>query len=1035
MIAMVPAATPVEPTLVWDGDRVVDGQESYFGEVILLEGNLTVTGALTFENTELILAQTQNGSCDVTVKSGGNLSVLAGSVIRSSDPKAHFTFKVLSGGSLWMNGSRLSDCGWDDLGNGTHHAENLRGLYLASSNATVTNSELSENGFGLIIDGTCSPLIQNNNISQNDADGIRVLGGATPLIDHNTIVGNALIYPWWFSSWAGIGSEASSPRISNNTLGTVRIQGWTYPRNGITLGGGGSPVVEDNLVMGFDGDGGTFYGLLVDGGTNARISRNHFSGDLTAINIAGGRSVVSDNLIQRGTQVSTMYSYGIMDRTLSVYSNNTITGFTGGVLVESSPGAIFDNITVLDCAIGVDAYSVPGATFTVTVINSTLARNFIDAQATNPHFGPGGTLTLVNPSYDSSEVAAPGGSEKLVVAWHCRADASFESDSRPASGALMNFTDAGGALAAQSFAGPNGSAGPFALPEFVLSGGVRTVKTPYAVSAASGRWTNRTVAQIDHQLNVTVTLDDIPPWILVQTPGNGTLTNASSVRVSGTCEPGAAVNVSGLRAQVTADGHWNVVVPLEEGENIIIAEATDRGNNAAPAAITVISDTARPDLVLYTPKDGLLTNNPYLNVTGSAPDRSATLKVNGATVPCGPDGAFSAEVELFEGENHIIIECRDAAGNLNSISHLVTLDTAAPELVITDPENGTLTREPALTLSGRAEAGSVVTVNGGPVNLNGGGFLIHGTLAEGENVFVFQSRDRAGNTATASVTVRLDTIAPVITVLAPSDGSLLNRSTVEVRGTVEPGATVKVQGAKVVFQGTEFGVNLTIPAQGPYTITIEARDAARNVAETSLTVTLDTVAPALKLTGPAAGTVTNQSAIKITGKSEAGASVRLGGKMVVADQKGAFCFTAALPAEGKNVLIVEAVDRAGNRAELALEVFRDTVLTYNVTPPAERTRAGTVLIRGMAEPGSTVTVAGRALALAGDGAFAAEVPLETGPNEIRVTVQDRAGNRGETVLEVTREKPAATTSTPGFEALWMVAGLGLVLAIWYRKRK
>jgi len=1034
LFAMIPAATPVEPTLVWDGDRVVDGDESYLREVILLEGNLTVTGCLRLAATELIVSGLNHGDRTITVARGGSLFVESGSYIHSSDPDARFSFAVYSDGSLCMNASRLSDCGWDDFANPGNSPEDVRGLYIASDGSSVTNSTLTGNAFGVIIDGGSAPVIRNNNISKNDADGIRVLGGSSPTIDHNTVSGNALTYPWFLCYQADLTTEGSSPRITNNTLGAVTEEGAVFPNIGLYIGEGGSPVVENNLIEGMDGEFSSYYGILVSGDTTAKIHKNHLKGNLEALVAFDGRLTVTDNVIERGTPVSQMSSCGLEDGTASSYANNTVKGYVTGVLAVSPSTGFFENLTVTDCPVGMDAFSTPGATFAVTVANSTFARNTQDVQATNPHFGPGGTVTLLNPSYDRNKVAAAGSSERLVVAWSTGARARFESNGRAASGALFNLTDQSGALAFQAFAGPDGSVGPLPLVEYVLSGGARSVKSPYTASVARDRWTNKTTIQADRVQNVDMLLDDLPPWVRFENPENGTLLNCPSLRVAGSCEPRSSVRLNGAQASVSGDGRWSAGLVLEEGPNLLLAVATDAGGNTASAERSVVLDTTLPELAVLAPRDGLLTNRSRLEVTGTA-EPSARLKVNGGAVDCGPDGAFSVEVELFEGENHIIIECRDAAGNLNSISRLVTLDTVAPELVITDPENGTLTREPALTLSGRAEAGSVVTVNGGPVNLNGGGFLIHGTLAEGENVFVLQSRDRAGNTATASVTVRLDTIAPVVTVLAPSDGSLLNRSTVEVRGTVEPGATVKVQGAKVVFQGTGFGVNLTIPAQGPYTITIEARDAARNIAETSLTVTLDTVEPALKLTGPAPGTVTNQSAIKITGKSEAGASVRLGGKMVVADQKGAFCFTAALPAEGKNVLVVEAVDRAGNRAELALEVFRDTVLTYNLTPPAERTRAGTVLIRGLAEPGSTVTVAGRSLALAGDGSFAAEVPLETGPNEIRVTVRDRAGNQGETVLEVTREKPAAATSTPGFEALWMLSGLGLVLAIWCRKRK
>jgi hypothetical protein len=241
---------------------------------------------------------------------------------------------------------------------------------------------------------------------------------------------------------------------------------------------------------------------------------------------------------------------------------------------------------------------------------------------------------------------------------------------------------------------------------------------------------------------------------------------------------------------------------------------------------------------------------------------------------------------------------------------------------------------------------------------------------------------------------------------------------------------VKVQGEAVVLAGGEFRANITIPQDGPFTIKIEVQDAARNLADTTVTVTLDTVEPTLKLTGPLPGAVTNQTGIRVSGKTEPGAKVRLGNVMVLADSRGFFNTSVALPEEGQNTILVEATDAAGNTAESSVVVFRDTVLYWNVTRPAEKTRQKSVVVSGMAEAGSAVTVAGSPVSLAANGSFSVQVPLETGPNAIRVTVRDAAGNQAETVIEVTREKAPAGKSTPGFECVLALSAMALALAAW-----
>lgn len=1039
LIAQTPAAEAGGvPSVVWDEDHVVDGIENYRGGVISLSGDLTVTGSLTLEGTELVATGQSHGDCAIKVESGGKLTVLAGSVIRSSDPEVHYTFAVYSGGRLTMNDSRVTDCGWDDTENGGDNPADVRGPYIASDRVAITNSTFTQNGFGLIIDGGSAPLVQDCNISRNHGDGVMIIGDSSPVFDRNTLVGNALTYPWFLCYQADLSSCGGAPRISNNTFGTVEEGGSLFPNEGMVLGDG-NPAVEHNLVEGFDGDWASYCGIMVIDDCRGTIHGNILRGNLEAFVAHSGRMTVRDNTVDRGTPVSQMTSYGIEDGACSQYVNNTVRGYDTGVLGVSPSTSTFQDLAVTDCDVGVDCFSIPGATFDVVVQNSTLAQNGRDAQATNPHFGSGGKLSLINVSCDRAKLSAPGASERLVLGWYIGADVHYESDGRPATGALLNFNDSTGGLAAQAVAGADGSAtplgvpAPLALPEFIISGGSKSVKTPYVVSVVAGARSAKATVDLDRNRHVPLVLDDIAPWIMIESPADGALTNVQNLRVNGTCEPKTSVSLNGRPVTPTSDGRWSLVMPLSEGPNRISAVAVDAGGNPASAEIQVVLDTVRPALSVSSPREGLLTNRAQVTVSGTA-EPGSLLRVNGAPVNCSGAGEFSFGLELFEGENVISIECRDAAGNLQKATRTVCLDTVPPALTVTSPKNGTLTREASVTLSGRSEDGATVTVNGEPVNLNGGAFSFLKELAEGDNLFGFQARDRAGNAASVSVSVRLDTLAPVMTIIAPKGGSLLNRSTVEVLGTAEAGASVKVQGVKAALQDGQFRVNLTIPADGPFTINVEARDAAGNTAEMAVAVTLDTVPPVLKLTSPAAGTVVNQTTVKVSGKSEPGARVRLDGMMLVADAKGLFTFTAALPAEGSNAILVEAEDAAGNVEEAQFEVFRDTVLSYNITAPAEKTRSGKVLVIGVAEPGASVTVAGIAVTAGANGSFSVEVPLETGPNQIKITVKDRAGNQGGTVLTVTREKPAAGKSTPGFECLLVLSAVALALAAW-RKRE
>jgi len=122
------------------------------------------------------------------------------------------------------------------------------------------------------------------------------------------------------------------------------------------------------------------------------------------------------------------------------------------------------------------------------------------------------------------------------------------------------------------------------------------------------------------------------------------------------------------------------------------------------------------------------------------------------------------------------------------------------------------------------------------------------TLSEGENLFAFQARDRAG-TPPERRHGPAGHPRPVITIIAPKGGAC-STGRRGVLGAAETGASVKVQGVKAALQDGQFRVNLTIPADGPFTISVEARTPPGTL-RIAVAVTLDTVPPALTLTGPA----------------------------------------------------------------------------------------------------------------------------------------------------------------------------------------
>lgn len=190
-------------------------------------------------------------------------------------------------------------------------------------------------------------------------------------------------------------------------------------------------------------------------------------------------------------------------------------------------------------------------------------------------------------------------------------------------------------------------------------------------------------------------------------------------------------------------------------------------------------------------------------------------------------------------------------------------------------------------------------------------------------------------------------ITPVVTILAPADGSLINNAapTLRVKYDALCGAsscgfpnsffssftlTATVGGAQVgssfVFDSATGTASYTPPtglAEGTITFTAQAHDAfGHDSAAVSSTFTIDTIAPVFQNVAPPTGTVfTTTASVTITGSvDDPSATVRLG----PASQGANFSFAVTL-VEGANAFTLEARDAAGN-----LSTFP---LTYTFSPP------------------------------------------------------------------------------------------------------
>ncbi|MEM4730120.1 MAG: hypothetical protein QXH42_10240, partial [Thermoplasmata archaeon] len=289
--------------------------------------------------------------------------------------------------------------------------------------------------------------------------------------------------------------------------------------------------------------------------------------------------------------------------------------------------------------------------------------------------------------------------------------------------------------------------------------------------------------------------------------------------------------VAGREVEIAPNGTFSTTFTFPfEGQHSIMAVAWDDAGNTGMHRVRVEWDATPPAIEIENPQNGSLTNDKNLEIKGKIIGASvATL--NGVPLDLRRDGAFEHPVELMEGENVFLIEVRDAAGNENSTTLIVYLDTKN-FIEIIEPEDGVLLNKSSVVVRGRTEAGASVSINGIDAAMENGSFSLALDLNEGANKITAVSLDRAGNRAEATIRVTLDTTPPPIIILAPVE-RVLKVANVELRVQSEPGATVSVNGETIGGTGGIFALSVILE-RGENRFLIEARDAAGNVNTTEL---------------------------------------------------------------------------------------------------------------------------------------------------------------------------------------------------------
>ncbi len=433
---------------------------------------------------------------------------------------------------------------------------------------------------------------------------------------------------------------------------------------------------------------------------------------------------------------------------------------------------------------------------------------------------------------------------------------------------------------------------------------------------------------------LTLRRDSVPPTLAVTSPDDSTITNRPEVMAEGTAIDSTTVivTVSGIPVALGPGSSFSTPVSLHEGLNGITIVATDAAGNRSSSVRSIRRDSGPPVLSVTFPSDGVITNQTSTAVEGTVTDSTfVTLMVNGSPQTLGPEGSFAALTDLTEGIDTICIVATDAAGNTSTATRLVIRDSEAPTITFIAPAEGFITGQSTLSAEGLVLDSTSVTVivNGVPSAIGPGGtFATPIALVEGLNAITIVATDDAGNTSSVTRLIRMDSIAPTLTISSPFDGTTTNLPFVTISGMVSDSTalTVTVNGALQTFGPDGLFSTSSILAEGLNTITVAAVDAAGNASTVLRAVRLDSVVPMLTVYSPIDGAVTDQTSVTVTGTAtdSTALTVIVNGVSQMLGPDDSFSARVSL-VEGLNVITVAATDAAGNTSTMTRTITRQTI--------------------------------------------------------------------------------------------------------------
>ncbi|MHB0972557.1 MAG: hypothetical protein ACYC60_22655, partial [Thermoanaerobaculia bacterium] len=309
-----------------------------------------------------------------------------------------------------------------------------------------------------------------------------------------------------------------------------------------------------------------------------------------------------------------------------------------------------------------------------------------------------------------------------------------------------------------------------------------------------------------------------------------------------------------------------------------------------------------------------------------------------------------------EGVHTLYVTATDSVGNASIAQLSFTIDLTPPLLTITSPASDALVSTPRIAIAGLTDDAISIRARriDGTIDPLTKEFAIADVpLLEGLNEIIVTAADRAGNVASKTLPVTLDTRAPELLVATPLPGACLDAASIDVAGTVNDARVraVRVRRSGTTYEATvapngQWTVTAPAPAEGDLALAIEAADVLGHTAVVSRGIRIDRSAPVIDITEsgvPFTATHVNRPLSIFVRVTDAPASAKTQPAVTTTLDGAPYVPGTPVEGEGQHALRVVARDCAGHETTKAIDFTIDrTAPVFESLEPANAARVGTL---------------------------------------------------------------------------------------------